>query len=139
MLLAATLFSGLTLSAISALTGSATPLGTTAQTGNGILTESGPICDVTSFGADPSFRRDSTAAINSAITACVGIKGITFFPLGTYKVIPATADNGSVAATGAFPMASNMHIRRSKAFRRDSGNVAEEIHRENAVFQGSQY
>ena len=62
------------------------------------------------FGATGNGSTDDTAAIQAAVTACIGAgSGIVFFPPGTYKISSALAVNAgpvSITLQGSGPQAS---------------------------------
>lgn len=55
---------------------------------------SGPVFDVTTFGADPTGATDSTTAIQSAINAAAAAGGgVVFLPAGEFRISPQGSNN----------------------------------------------
>jgi hypothetical protein len=56
--------------------------------------------NVISYGADPSFAADSTAAFNAAIAACGALGGVVYVPTGKYLLSVALALPANVSMRG---------------------------------------
>ena len=62
------------------------------------------------FGAVGDWNTDDTAAIQAAINFAVASGAMVWFPSGTYRVTPGTAQAGAASYNTALVMHSGMHI-----------------------------
>lgn len=65
-----------------------------------VPTVTGPVFDVTTFGADPTGGKDSTEAIQAAIDAAAANgSGVVYLPSGTFRVAPRGDDTWALRIT----------------------------------------